>query len=119
MKSFARHPVCVGLTVLLSVLLKTWAFASLEYELRQGLTLNWYFENADPAWPSTVEAGYFHDFNSDGLPDYLIHQSNNTKQDRIFCLDTSKADAPKTFADHTALGSLTGHPGLLFQMTST
>jgi hypothetical protein len=112
MKSFAQHPVFVGLTVFVSVLLKTWALASLEYELREGLMLDWYFENADPTWQDSDAAGYFHDYNGDGLPDYLIHQSNNTNQDRIFCLDTAHSEVPKTYENNrTASRVIDWQPG--------
>jgi hypothetical protein len=108
-----RWLVLTVLSVLLSLLTSTGIFAALQYELRQGLTLNWYLENTDPAWPSGYEAGYFHDFNGDGLPDYLFHQSNGTSQDRIFCIDTSNSDSPKTFDDdRTALRIIDWQPDI-------
>jgi len=111
MKSMVRSTITVGLTLLLLFFSRTCVFAALEYELREGLVLNWYYE-PDPAWPNAYEAGYFHDFNGDGLPDYLIHQSNNTNQDRIFCLNTSNSDVPKTFEnDRTASRLIDWAPG--------
>ncbi|MBN1900120.1 hypothetical protein JW926_02190, partial [Candidatus Sumerlaeota bacterium] len=74
-------------------------FAAMEYELRSGFGLNWYFVEEDDT-QRTKEFGYFHDYNADGIQDYLFYQTNNTNKDRIFCIDTSNSATAKQYPDN-------------------
>ena len=105
----------MSITCALTLFLLTWsslpALATLEYDLGEALFLSWYFENADPAWEMGSEC-YFHDYNGDGLADYLIRQTNGTDKDRIFCLDTSNSPDPKVYpGDRTAWREVPWEPG--------
>ncbi|MBN2451731.1 MAG: hypothetical protein JXR77_15180, partial [Lentisphaeria bacterium] len=79
------------------------AAGTVTYELKSGLARNWVFDNPAEEWRLQYH-GYWRDFNSNGLPDYLVVQSNSTTDEmRIFCIDTANADAPKTYpADRVA-----------------
>lgn len=77
--------------------------ATLDYELISGLDFNWYFENDSTTWERFGNQGYFHDYNGDGLQDYLFVQKDTGNQSRIFCIDTSNSEDPKTYeTDKTA-----------------
>ena len=73
--------------------------AAMDYDLISGLDLNWYFENDNTTWERFGSQGYFHDYNSDGLEDYLFFQRDTGNQSRLFCIDTSNSPDPKTYAD--------------------
>jgi len=85
---------------LVFLILAPCSFATLEYELVSGFELNWYFVNEDLAWTTEAHYGYFHDYNSDSLPDFLLYQSNNTNKDRIFCIDTSNSATARKYPDN-------------------
>ncbi len=88
------------LTIAIALLLamSTSCFATLEYDLRSGLTFNWYFDNPDSDWGAAGGYGYFHDYNGDGLPDYVMHQKNSqTDVVRLFCINTQNSATPKTY----------------------
>jgi len=111
MKTLKRLSIAVVLALFLLAGPRPPALATLEYDLGDALFLNWYFENADPVWDMDSHS-YFHDYNSDGLPDYLIAQSNGTDKSRIFCLDTSNSPDPKVYpANRTAWREFDWQPG--------
>ena len=95
-KAFSLSAVMV---MVLWILAGSTTFATMDYELLKGLDLNWYFDNPDPNWQKTISYNYFHDYNGDGLPDFLIHQSNDTDTNRIFCLDSSVTEGKKLYPD--------------------
>jgi hypothetical protein len=90
----------IFLSVFIFLSLVAASFAALEYDLRSGLELNWYFVEENAAWDSANGLGYFHDYNADSLQDYLIYQSNDTDKDRFFCIDTSNSATPKKYPDN-------------------
>jgi len=71
--------------------------AAVDFDLLKGLELDWYFEYDPDTWDVDEAIGYFHDYNGDGIQDYLIHQSNHTNKDRIFCLNAANDADPKQY----------------------
>jgi len=101
-----------ALCFLMMTLFTPLGFAAMQYNLNSGLELDWYFPYEDASWKTKKEIGYFRDYNSDGIPDFLFHQTNNTDKDRIFCIDTSNSAVPKNYSDdRTAWKEITWSEG--------
>ena len=104
----------VYLSIFISLLLILNVFATIEYTIRSGFTLNWYYLT-EPSSGFTDFWGadtYYKDYNGDGIADYLISLKNpSTGAIRIFALDTSVSNTVKTYANKTAGRDITSQAG--------
>lgn len=77
------------------------SFATVTHTVRSGFDINWYFHtDLTSPYPRMASFnGYWKDFNSDGLPDYLMTVRKTGNRDyRIFSIDASPTGAAKTYA---------------------
>jgi len=86
--------------------------AALTCQIVTGLTEDWRFDNSDAGWEIREAGAFLEDYNGDGLSDILIWMTNNTTQDRLFCMDSSQSATPKKYPDdRTAWLEIDWDPG--------
>jgi hypothetical protein len=83
------------------IILPAASFATVTHTVRSGFDINWYFHtDLTSSYPRMGSFnGYWKDFNSDGLPDYLLTVRKTDNRDyRIFSINASPTGAAKTYA---------------------
>jgi len=89
--------------------------ATLILTKKDNLDLNWYFHNTSIQYTGMdMSVGYYYDYNSDGLFDYLLVLKDPKAHNwRIFTLNTMPTGGAKTYsADKTAGRDIAAQPGV-------